>query len=304
MCINAQAVIRMNWDDMKVFLAIARTGSVSGAGRELGVQHSTISRRLRALEDQLGVRLVERVRTGFELTAAGEDLKEASERVEHEVVNVEHVLLGQDKHLKGPLRVTVINHMAHSLFMPMFARFSQKFPDIELQIQSSNTYVSLPQREADIALRVVKNPTETLIGKKIITFASAAYGHREYLKQLKERGASPRWIGTECCHFHRAWTHAVCPDGRHPVTIDDTNLAHVAIQQQVGLSYLPCFIGDLDKSLDRYGEVNPEHGLDLWMLFHAELKNTARIRVFREFIQAEIEHQRPLLEGRIALSQA
>jgi molybdate transport repressor ModE-like protein len=289
----------MNWDDLKLFLAVARNGSISGAGRELGVQHSTVSRRLRAFEEKLGVRLVERVRDGFELTTAGKELKESSEKIEHEVHSIEHVLLGRDEKLTGPLRVTVINHMARALLMPMFARFSKQYPSIELQVQSSNSYISLPQREADIALRVIKDPAETLIGKKVISFASAIYGHKGYLKYLDESGEDPQWIGTECCHFHRRWTLAKCPEDKHSMIIDDTDLAHAAIQQQVGLSFLPCFIGDLDKTLARYSELSPEHELDLWMLFHPELKNTARIRVFREFIQKEIEQQSTLLQGRV-----
>ncbi|MFL0810352.1 MAG: LysR family transcriptional regulator [Agarilytica sp.] len=288
----------MKWDDVKVFLAVARAGSVSGAGRQLRLQHTTVSRRLRAMEDKLGVRLIERVKGGYGLTPAGEDLKEAGERIEKEVLGVEAVLLGQDQHLKGPLRVTVINHMAYALLMPMFARFSENYPAIELQIQSSNAYISLPQRQADIALRVTNAPADTLVGKKIISFASAVYGSRPYLERLKRTGEPPNWIGTECCNFHRIWTKQQCPNGRHRFVIDDTSLAHAAIREGVGLSFLPCFMGDVDEHLGRYAGVIEDYELDLWMLFHADLKHTARVRVFREFICQEIEKRRELLEGR------
>lgn len=288
----------VNWDDMKVFLAVARTGSVSGAGKLLGVQHSTVSRRLNALEEKLGVHLVQRSTGGYRLTPAGEDFRNASERVESEVVSVENILLGQDKQLRGPIRVTVVNHIAHSLLMPMFARFSQEYPKIELQIQSSNAYISMPHRDADVALRVTNAPQETLIGKKIITFASAVYASREYLRHLNESGEQTKWIGTECCGFHRHWTEEVCPDKTHHFTIDDTGLAHMAIREGVGVSFLPCFIGDLDEALIRVPEYPSDYGLDLWMLFHTDLRYTARIAAFREFITAEIEAHRALLEGR------
>lgn len=287
----------MDWDDMKLFLAVAQSGSVSGAGRKLGVQHSTVSRRLRALEKTLGVRLVERIHGGFELTEAGKKLQASSESVEREVDQVERLLKGQDRHLAGSLRVTVVNHIAHSLLMPVFARFIRQYPQIELQIQSQNSYISLPQREADIALRVIKEPTETLVGKKLVSFASAAYGSREYLAHLEATGGEPRWLGTECCRFHHGWTQEVCPDENFPAILDETGLVHAAVQEGIGLSFLPCFIGDRDDRLQRFGKLNPEHNLDLWILFHSELKNTARIQVFREFIQTEIEKQRRLLEG-------
>lgn len=291
----------MNWDDLKIFLAVARRGSVSGASIDLGVQHSTVSRRLRAMEEKLGVRLVERIQGGYGLTLAGEKLRTTAEHVEREVLNVEDSLLGQDKLLKGTLRVTVVHHIAYSLFLPIFARFHEKFPDIELEIQSSNTYLSMPHREADVALRVTNNPAEVLIGKKLITFASAIYGSKTYLDHLRQTGEKPNWIGTECCDFHRAWTKEVCPEAKHNFTIDDTGLAHMAIKQGVGLSFLPCFIGDFDDDIARYEDAkfSAFYGLDLWMLLHEDLRYTERVRAFRNFIIAEIEQQRDKLEGRL-----
>ena len=291
----------MNWDDLKIFLAVARRGSVSGASVDLGVQHSTVSRRLRAMEEKLGVRLVERIQGGYGLTLAGEKLRTTAEHVEREVINAEDSLLGQDKLLKGTLRVTVVHHIAYSLFLPIFARFHEQFPDIELEIQSSNTYLSMPHREADVALRVTNNPAEVLIGKKLITFASAIYGSKTYLEHLRQTGEKPNWIGTECCDFHRAWTKEVCPEGIHNFTIDDTGLAHMAIKQGVGLSFLPCFIGDFDDDIARYEEAkfSAFYGLDLWMLLHEDLRHTERIRAFRNFVIEEIEQQRDKLEGRL-----
>ena len=290
----------MNWDDLKIFLAVARRGSVSGAGAELGVQHSTVSRRLRAMEDKLGVRLVERMQGGYGLTLAGEKLRATAEHVEREVLNAEDMLSGQDKLLKGTLRVTVVHHIAYAFFLPIFARFHQTYPDIDLEIQSSNTYLSMPHRETDVALRVTNNPAEVLIGKKLITFASAIYGSKSYLKHLKKTGDKPNWIGTECCDFHRAWTKEVCPEGKHDFTVDDTGLAHMAIKQGVGLSFLPCFIGDFDDELARYDEqFSAFYGLDLWMLLHEDLRHTERVRAFRNFVIEEVEKQRDKLEGRL-----
>lgn len=290
----------MNWDDLKVFLAVARSGSLSGAGQQLEIQHSTVSRRLKAMEDKLGVRLIERSKGGYGLTAAGQELKTTAEHVEKEINGAEDHLLGQDRLLKGPLRVTVVNHIAASLLMPIFSRFSATYPEVDLQIQSSNAYISMPHREADIALRVINMPADNLIGKKVITFASAIYGSREYLTQLKANKAQPNWIGTECCEFHRTWTKEVCPEGNHNFTIDETGLAHMAIKQGVGLSFLPCFIGDLDNELERYhAKYSASYGLDLWMLFHEDLRHTARVRAFRTFVINEIEQQRDLIEGRM-----
>jgi len=188
----------MNWDDMRLFLAVARTGSISGAAKQLGVQHSTVSRRMRQLEEKLGARLIERKQTGYELTPSGARIKLAAERIESEVLAVDGELLGKDTSLLGPLRVTAINNMASSVLMPMFSSFSQQHPEVELHIIVSNTDASLPQREADIAIRLTNTPGDTLIGTRMVTVASTIYGSRDYLERLRQQESKPIWIGVEC----------------------------------------------------------------------------------------------------------
>ncbi len=111
----------MQWDDVRIFLAVAREGSISGASRRLGVQHSTVSRRMRSLEKQLGSALIERKKSGYELTEAGKELKLAAGKMELEVLAFEDALGGQDHQATGKLRITTINNMASSIMMPMFA---------------------------------------------------------------------------------------------------------------------------------------------------------------------------------------
>jgi DNA-binding transcriptional LysR family regulator len=287
----------MKWDDLKVFLAVARTGSISGAGRSLGVQHSTVSRRMQQLELDLGVRLLDRGVGGYQLTAAGEDLKGAATRMEREVLAVDGGLLGGDARLQGPIRVTVVNHIAESLLMPVFASFSKKYPEVNLQILGSNTYASLAQREADVAIRVTNAPTETLIGKMLATFSSAVYGSPAYIQSLEEGGADPDWLGTECCGFHREWTREKCPQSKHSLTVDDTALASAALRQGLGLSILPCFLGDADPQLERMSPPDPKYDLKLWVLIHSDLKRTARVRVFREYLADEIQKLGDRLSG-------
>jgi molybdate transport repressor ModE-like protein len=292
----------MNWDDFRLFLAVARTGSISGGAKQLGVQHSTVSRRMRQLEEQLGARLIERKKSGYELTQAGENLQAAAQRVEREVLGVDGSLLGQDTNLIGPLRVSAINNMASTVLLPMFASFSQAHPDVELHIMVSNNDASLSQREADIAIRLTNSPTDTLIGKKLVTVASTIYGSRTYLDQLQADGGEPKWIGVECCEFHRSWTKQTCEATSHQFVSDDTLLTKAAIREGLGLSYLPCFMGDTDPALGRYCAPNPAHNLGLWLLLHPDLKRTARVLAFREHIAKTILAQRDLFEGREAES--
>ena len=290
----------MNWDDMRLFLAVARTGSISGGARQLGVQHSTVSRRLRSLEENLGARLIERKKTGYELTIAGEKIKQSAIRVEREMLGVDEALLGKDTQLTGPLRVTAINNMASSVLMPMFARFSDDNPQVDLHIIVSNMDASLAQREADIAIRLTNSPTDTLIGKRLLTVASTIYGSQAYLKKIKQQAAEPKWIGVNCCVFHKTWTKQYCSHQSHNFYSDDTLLTLSAIKQDLGVSYLPCFLGDADPMLERYCEPETQHDLGLWILLHPDLKRTARVLAFRDHMINSIQQKRDLFEGRLA----
>lgn len=283
---------------MRLFLAVARSGSISGGAKQLGVQHSTVSRRMRQLEGKLGARLIERKQGGYELTPAGEEVKQAALRIEFEMLGVDAALLDKDSDMIGSLRVTAINNMASTVLMPMFARFNQLHPLINLYIAVSNLDASLPQREADIAIRLTNSPTDTLIGKRMVTVASTIYGGRDYLEKLKKQGNKPRWIGVECCSFHKNWTRQHCGEQAHNLYSDDTLLTLAAIRAGLGVSFLPCFMGDADPLLQRYCDPDPQHDLGLWILLHPDLKRTARVLAFRDHMLNEVTADSHLFEGK------
>lgn len=287
----------MNWDDLRLFLAVARTGSISGAAKQLGVQHSTVSRRIRHFEETLGARLIERKTGRYELTQAGENVKEASGRIEQEVLGVDGALLGKDTQQVGPLKVAALNNMASSVLMPMFASFSRERPQVELHVIVSNIDASLSQREADVAIRLTNTPTDTLIGKRIVTVASCIYGSRSYLEELREQGGEPKWMGVNCCGFHKTWTKQLAAKQSHNFYSDDTLLTHAALREGMGISILPCFMGDADPLLERYGDPDPALNLGLWVLIHPDLKRTARVLAFRDYMVQAINEKKALFEG-------
>jgi len=290
----------MDWDDLRLFLAVARTGSISGAARQLGVQHSTVSRRMRQFEEKLGSRLIERKTGRYDLTQAGQNVMEAAGRIEREVLAVDGALLGKDTQYVGPLKVAALNNMASTVLMPMFAAFNEKWPQIELHIIVSNIDASLSQREADVAIRLTNTPMDTLIGKRLVTVASCVYGSKIYLKKMREQGLQPKWIGVDCCDFHKSWTKQLSTEQSHHVYSDDTQLTHSAIREGVGISILPCFMGDADPLLERFAEPDPAHNLGLWVLLHPDLKRTARVLAFRDYISQAINEKKDLFEGLIS----
>ncbi|MEJ2467260.1 MAG: LysR family transcriptional regulator [Candidatus Thiodiazotropha sp.] len=202
-------------------MSVARSGSISSGAKQLNLQHSTVSRRIQKLEQQLGVRLFDKVPSGYQLTTAGEDLMQAVQRMECEVLSVDGVLSGSDLTLSGPLRVTAIDNMASTVLMPMFGGFSRKYPDITLHLMVSNSDLSLAQREADVAIRLSNTPPDTLIGKRVVTVTSAIYGNRNYIQQRQEANEEPLWLGVDCCNFHRSWTKQASGDIPHRFYVSD-----------------------------------------------------------------------------------
>jgi molybdate transport repressor ModE-like protein len=292
----------MQWDDLRIFLAIARAGSISGAANRLGVQHSTVSRRLRSLEDKLGTRLIERKKTGYELTEAGEELQLSASRIEVEILGFEGAQSGHDTDAAGELHVSAINNMASTVLMPAFTRFSEAYPKIEFHLEVTNKFVKLAERDADIAIRLTNNPLDTLIGTRLTTVASAVYGAQDYCAQVQAGTAPQKWLGIECCGFHMSWTKEDCPDKDHNFYVDDTLLTLAALKAGAGLAYLPCFMGDSEPSLTRFRPPDAKHDLGLWLVYHRDLRRTKRVRLFREHMQNEIAKLRPLFEGHLSNS--
>jgi molybdate transport repressor ModE-like protein len=289
----------MHWDDIRIFLAIARTGSISGAAKRLAVQHSTVSRRLKSMEADLGTRLLERKTSGYELTEAGEELQHSARKIEAEILEFEGARSDLDNSAKGELRVTAINNMASSILMPVFASFSAAQPDIELHIQVSNKYAALSERDADIAIRLTNTPLDTLIGLRLTTVASAVYGARDYCADIEAGKTGEKWLGVECCGFHMGWTKDACPRHEHNFYVDDTLLTLAALRAGAGLAYLPCFMGDREPTLTRYRPPEPRHDLGLWLVYHRDLRRIKRVRLFREHMQREVAALSHLFEGRL-----
>jgi len=184
----------MNWDNLRYFLAIAQAGSIRGAAIELNVNHTTVSRRINAFEESLGVKLFERQLTGYKLTPAGEQLTPTAERIQEEVDTLDRQTFGLKTQLEGELKITLPPAFALHLVAPMLSRFSKTYPGIELDIAISKHELNITRREADVAIRVTRTPPEHLIGRKITSYKKSVYASVEYLKEHSEDNL--QWLGS------------------------------------------------------------------------------------------------------------
>lgn len=290
----------MNWDDLRFLLAVARKGSIRGAAQTLGVNHATVSRRLTSLEDALGARLFDRLPGGYFLTPTGEELLAAAERVEEETNGIERRVVGRDSELRGLLRVTMPDSAALKLLMPGVAEFAEAHPYIELELIPSYAIVDLSRREADVAVRFSNNPAPNLVGRRLLRMARAIYASDAYLARHDptdgESGAT--WLGWNDTVPDPQWVR----ESPFPTVPIRNRIAHSMTQLEaakagMGMTFLPCFMGDTEPTLRR---VRPDTvpDLQLWLLTHEDLRNTTRVRAFMDFIAAAILRERDLLEGR------
>jgi DNA-binding transcriptional LysR family regulator len=285
--------------DLQTLLAIAREGTLAGAARRLRVNHSTVFRRLGAIEARLETRLFERQGGSYMTTAAGEDLLRTAERVEAEVEALERRLSGQDLRLTGSLRLTAPDDLAEVVVMPLLAEFRRGYPDITVELAVDNRMLNLTRREADIALRPTRRPPETLAGRRVGALASAVYGMAAADTAAAKEPAQ-RWI---------AWEEGAGPPqvtrwladrvDRHVIGYRSNSLLNQAsaVRAGLGLAVLPCFLGDSDRRLKRIDGPLPELETELWLLTHPDLQRTARIRVLLDLLYDQLRAQRLLFEG-------
>ncbi|WP_136068630.1 LysR family transcriptional regulator [Modicisalibacter radicis] len=276
------------WDDLRIALAIAESGSLAGAARRLGVNHATVFRRLGELERQLGVRLFERSRGGYVATPAGEDLAATAARVAGEVADAERRVLGQDLALSGTLRITTTDTLLAGLLTPLFARFRAAHPRIVLEVVVSNRTLNISRRDADIAIRPTLTPPETLVGRRVGRIAQASYTRAD----RHAEPACPAWIGPDPHLGYpvlEAWMARQGHDARVVYRVDSMLAMQSAVQNGMGCGVLPCYLADADCSLQRLGEPIDELAIDLWLLTHPDLRRTARVRALFGFLAESLE---------------
>ena len=281
-----------DWDDLRLVLAVARAGGLSGAAKSLGVNHSTLFRRLNALERDLGVALFERLPTGYRTTDAGERLVGAAERIEAEAIALDRELTGRDTRLSGRLRVTSSETLAFRVLTDEIARFRRSHPGIEVELVIDNRPLDLSRREADVALRAARPTQGDLFGRKLADIAWAVYGAPDC---LGSRGAPADPEDLAGCPFV-GWGEAALPVKAaawlaesvtaEAVAYRSSSLLNqlVAAKAGIGLAVLPCYLADPEPGLIRVLPPIADLTTELWLITHKTLKGTARVRAFMEIV--------------------
>ncbi|MEO0973545.1 MAG: LysR family transcriptional regulator [Pseudomonadota bacterium] len=289
----------MNWDDLRIFLALCREGSVSGAGRVLGLNHTTVARRVRALEGDLQTRLFDRTRDGYAMTQAAENMYGHALRMEERAQAIDRDVFGRDAALEGPLKLTVPYDFANKVLIPSLRAFRARYPQIELQLLTTTDMVDLAAREADIAVRLTQSPPDYLVGRAVLPLRHGIYGARHYLEQRAAAGTPPDVILFRDDPVPE-WVKEHFPNARTCLRIDNVSTMRAAVAAGLGLARIPCVVADdegADDELRRLDLPLPPSDWKVWVLNHVDLRSTARVRVTRDYLQATIAAKGELILG-------
>ncbi len=287
----------LDWEHLQVVLQIARSGSLLAAERELGVSHSTLSRRLAALEKRCGEPIFERHgRAGLRPTETGLLVVEAAEAMQGEAQRLERQLLGAQARVDGTIRVSAPELLTQR-HGAAFASFTNRYQGVVRELLSSNLTTDLGRREADIALRLSKDPPEHLVGRKLLRVEFALYGSRALVDEHnlpKDLGGLP-WLAWERRFGARltdAWMRRHAPNARVAWVVDSTTVLHTALRCGVGVAFISCAAGDADPDLVRLRPPEPGFEMDLWALTHPDLRRSARVRAFMSHMAEALEQWR------------
>ncbi len=294
----------MNWDDLRFFIVLSRKRSFLAAASELRLTHSTVSRRLSALEAALQTQLFHRTERGCRLTPAGEKLLPYAEQLESTIAALEEEVSGRDKTLSGAIRIGAPDGFGNCFLAPRLGKFQRLHPELEIELVAVPMYYSLARREIDLLITIRKPAGGQIIARKLPSYRFGLFATKTYLRghppiRSREDLRGHRLIGyiedllyDEELHFLDEILPGLRPRFRSSTIIGQMN----AILSDNGVGILPHFLAHTEPAL-----VNllPELSFErtFWIQYHPESRRIARVRATIDFIAAEMEASRAVLCG-------
>lgn len=296
----------MDWDDLRYFLAVAEARSLHGAARGLGVNHSTVFRRINRFEDSVGARLFERLADGYQLTAAGEELFAHASRVGEEIDLLQLKVLGKDYRPSGKIRLTAPDNLAYEYLPRYLAGFTRRYPEITLELVVGAESLDLTRREADIAVRATTSPPPHLVGRKVFSLEWAFFAAKSYLRRHGRPAdqaalAGHRLIGADGA-LRRLPPFRRLHDERAEeivMTCSTLNAMSAMAVAGYGVSLMPD--DQIKATLERLFPCRPPFRTEVWVLTHPELRRTERMRLLMDHLVESFRNDRRL-EGVAAIS--
>lgn len=283
----------LDWNDLRDFLAIHRAGTLTAASSALGINATTVGRRLASLESQIGARLFDRTPDGYVVTPAGLELLPHAERMEREALALERELLGRDQRVAGAVRVSATEMLATRFIAPHLDRFTRRHPELTLDLLCTNRTLSLARREADIALRLSRPEEENLVVRRLSDITMALYASQSYLAQ-HGTPADPdaSLAGHRVVLFSDArpfaaennWFAPRIDGAQIALRSDSVSSVYSATVGGVGIALLPRAVAENEPCLVRVETRSAPDPRVIWQSVHRDLATSAKVRVVLDFL--------------------
>jgi DNA-binding transcriptional LysR family regulator len=283
----------MNWDDLRYVLALAEAGSLARAARELKVDHTTVGRRIEAIEVELGVKLFTRTANGYTMMNEASDLLAEIRQVEASVLAIERAAQGRDRALRGTVRVTVSEALGSRYVAPRLSAFTRRHPEISIGFMSAAQALDLARREADIAIRLFRSRHAYLVMKRVADLGYALYASQEYIGRRPIPTSAEELKQFDFIVFdlpfpdphEGTWLDVLARGGRIAISTNSTAAAFGAALGGAGIALLPRFLGDWEPTLRRI-PMPDEPTLPIWLTIHKDLQQSAPVRSVLDFLTA------------------
>jgi len=283
----------MEWDDLKSFLAVARLGSLSEAGRLLKTSAATVGRRISSLEKALSIQLFDRSPNGYTLTDYGRALSLKAQQAEDAMLSVERAALGRDVRTVGKVRVATTEDIGTLVVAPALPQFHEAFPGIQLELIAGQGVVNLTRREADIALRPVRATKGNYVIRQVGWWECALYAAKTYVaahklepgkKDWLSRVSIIRWTDEGMNLLGGPWLAEHARGSTIALTSNTRRIHLAACRAGVGVAVLPCIAAEHDPALVRLLPPREVASIPLWLLAHRDLARTARVKAVMTFL--------------------
>jgi DNA-binding transcriptional LysR family regulator len=279
----------MEWSDVRIFLAIAREGSLGAAARRVGQTQPTMGRRLRAREAAVGQTLFQRTPDSFVLTDEGAAVMASAERMEEEALAFERKLAGRESMLSGTLRLAASDWFGSYVLTPVLAEFTRRHPVVTVELLTDSRLYSLARREADLAFRIKPFDEPDVIARRLLRMPYALYMHRDQPRPRKG-GHGVRLVTMNAAFGGMpdvAWLKKHMPEASVAFTSNSREVQARMCMQGIGAAVLPTALGDAFGELKRINLGDPPPSRDTWIGYHKDLTRLGRLRRLLELLSEQ-----------------
>jgi DNA-binding transcriptional LysR family regulator len=277
----------MDWSDVRIFLAIARTGSLSAAARQAGQTQPTMGRRIRALEEATGQTLFQRTADGFILTDEGTAALAHAERMEEDALAFERSLAGEEQHLTGLLRVSSSDWFGVHVLTPVLAEFLQMHPKVSVELVTDSRRLSLARRDADLLFRITPFDEADVIQRKFMHMDYALYGPADKHPPSAGDGKGSALVTMDSAFGTLPdvnWLRRILPHAHVAFGSNNRDAQARMCARGAGFAVLPCPLGDATPGIRQIDLGDAPPGRDVWFGYHRDLRRLARLRALLDLI--------------------